>query len=499
VLRTATDRVAILLNEGTPTHLLPPEILTRILYLAVDHGSEEHAEQIIPLTHVCRYWRTLLLSYPRIWSTLRMKPGNPSVISEWLARSQNVPLTVLAEFTDTYDHPPCRYQDPTAALTSTVDLKVCPRHRAVLSLDQILPHCSRIRDLNIVVRWSDSHWMDGDHGGEPPLLYHHFFKETLPNLQRLDFRATHTEQTRYAIPIPDHLFAGGLPGLKELKYLGVNGGLTGTVKNLVSCEIGVWWGSAGPAMISPEELQTLFNNNQTVKSLIIGECEFFYDSDPWVPTATSMTDLEYLEIHCPVSSDLEKIVKCIHAPRLGDLDTVQLSFSGSSIRVVATDSSGHTFEFSQSNTSDLDFHPLRHLGADITTLRLGQGSTLQRLDEGTALCEFLRSLNAVQVLEFDGAIASAENVLSNVLSITGVFPGLRVIRVAVGRDDCKGTLQLLSVVLRLRMEEGNQFTTIEPLLAEGEGGLGQELCAEWERHCEAEGIHNFWSKYLPLS
>ena len=184
VLKAATGRVANLLNEGTPTYRLPPEILARILYLAVDHGSEEHAGQVIPLTHVCQYWRTLLLSYPRMWSTLCMKPGNPIVISEWLTRSQNAPLTVIAEFTDAYEHPPCRYEDlATATLADTFDLDVCPRHEAVLSLDQLLPHRSRIRDLTILFHSSDPDWDDGDHG-EPELLHHHFFKNGLPNLQR---------------------------------------------------------------------------------------------------------------------------------------------------------------------------------------------------------------------------------------------------------------------------------------------------------------------------
>ena len=240
VLRTAIERVENLLNEGTPTHRLPPEIMTRILSLAVDHGSEEHTKQIIPLTHVCRYWRTLLLSYPRTWSTLCLKPGNPAIISEWLSRSQGVPLTVVAEFTDAYEHPPCRYKDSAkATLADTYDLEVCPRHKAALSLDQLLPHRSRIRDLDILIRSSDPLWGDEDHRGEPPLLYHHFFKKTLPNLHRLDLRATHIEETRFTIPIPALLFGGVLlPRLKELKYLGVNGGLTWTAMNLVSCEIG---------------------------------------------------------------------------------------------------------------------------------------------------------------------------------------------------------------------------------------------------------------------
>ena len=87
----------------------PSELLTRIFDLAVERGSGEHAKQVAPLTHVCQYWRTVLLSYPRIWSTVCMKPGNPSFISEWLARSQEVPLTVIAEFADPYSHIVCSY------------------------------------------------------------------------------------------------------------------------------------------------------------------------------------------------------------------------------------------------------------------------------------------------------------------------------------------------------------------------------------------------------
>ena len=263
MLGAATRRVANLLNEGTPTYRLPPEILTRILYIAVDHGSEEHTDQVTPLMHVCRYWRTLLLSYPRMWSTLCMKPGNPSLISEWLARSQKVPLTVIAEFSDAYEHPPCRYRDSaTAALANIYDHEVCPRHEAILSLDQLLPHRSRIHDLDILIRSSDPDWEDGGHESEPRLLNHCFFRETLPNLQHLDFRATHVEQERYMIPVPNSLFAGELPCLKELKYLGVHGDLTERAKNMISCEIGYWSGSAGPSIFSHEELETLLTTTK---------------------------------------------------------------------------------------------------------------------------------------------------------------------------------------------------------------------------------------------
>ena len=501
VLRIATRRVSVLLNEYSPTYRLPPEILTRILSLAVDHGSEEHAKQIIPLTHVCRYWRTLILSYPRMWSTLCMKPGNPVVISEWLARSQNVPLTIIAEFTDAYEHPLCRYQDSeTAVLENPRVLRVCPRHKAILSLDQLLPHHSRIHDLKILFHSSDPDWADDDHRDEALLFYHRFFEETLPNLQCLDFRATHVEQQRYTIPIPAHLFAGKLPRLKELKYLGATEGLMETARDLAVCKIGHWSGSVGPTVVSQEDLQTLFSNNKTVRSLTLNELQFFTPVHPFT-TITPMTDLKFLKIHCPIHSDLEIILKSIHIPQFKSLDTVRLSLQYSVVRAVATDGFGHTFEFLQAAAgSGPNFYPLRHLGANITTLRLDQGMTLERLDERPGLYEIFRSLDAVRVLEFDGTIVSAKSVLYNVVSIPRVLPGLRVIRVAIGWDECKEVLENLATAARLRMEMGNPIATIEPFsveglekCADGEGGLGQELRAEWEKHYEARDVQNFLS------
>ena len=494
MLRTAAGHVANFLNEGTPTYQLPPEILTRILYLAVDHGSEEHARQIIPLSHVCRYWRSLLLANPRMWSTLSMKPGNPDVISEWLARNQTVPLTIIAEFVDEYNHPTCRYQDSeTATLADTHDLGVCSRHKAVLSLDQLLPHRSRIYDLTLLIHSSDPNFDDGFHRGEPVLLYHLFFSEPLPNLQRLDLRATHVEGTRYTIPIPEFIFRGYLPRLRELTYLGVVGGLSRTAMNLVSCEIGYWSGSAGNSVIVAEELQTLFNKNGTLQSLIITQGGFFANSESWVPTPAPMMDLKYLEIQCLINNGLEKIVDCIHAPQFKNLDTVQLSLEFSTITMVATDSSGHTFKFSQYIDDDTEFFSLRHLGAVITTLRLDQGQTL-RLDQGSEVYDFFQTLDTVQVLELAGEIDSVKTVLSDVVSIAGVFPRLRTIRIAISQDDCEEALRLLAAASRLRMEKGSPLTTIEPLLAECENGLGQEFRVEWEKHYEAVSMQNFLSR-----
>ena len=146
-----------------------------------------------------------------------------------------------------------------------------------------------------------------------------------------------------------------------------------------------------------------------------------------------------------MSDDLERILNCIDAPQFMNLDTVQLSHALCCFDVVATDSLGHTFQLSQFAEYCIKFYPLQQFGAVITTLRLGP--TLWRFKDSVS-SEFLRSLDAVQALEFDGTMV---DYVQEVLSVTGVFPGLKVMRVAVSRVDCEGAFKHLAVVSFLRV------------------------------------------------
>jgi len=196
-----------------------------------------------------------------------------------------------------------------------------------------------------------------------------------------------------------------------------------------------------------------------------------------------MIDLKFLKIHCHIPGDLEAILKSIHVPQFKSLDTVQLSLS-SSLRAVATDDFGHTFEFLQSTVDGPNFYPLRHFGAEVTTLRLDRGMTLDELGCWPGLFVFFRSLGVVRVLEFDGAVSSVKTVFFDILSIPGVFLGLKIIRVVIGWDSCKDALELLAALSRQRMDEGIPLAAIEPISAGGGcgGALDPELRAEWEKH-----------------
>ena len=282
-----------------------------------------------------------------------------------------------------------------------------------------------------------------------------------------------------------------MPRLKELKYLGVVRGLVETVKNLTSCEIGSWSESSGPTIIPPDQLRVFLNNNKALKSLTINGFESFA-REHWQSTATPMTNLEFLKIECYFGAQFEQNLRFIYAPQFKCLHTVRLSLP-SITQAVATDSSGHTFQFVWFSEDNLRFKPLQHFGAVITTLRSDRGITLGQLTGKPAFPDFFRSLDAIQVLEFPGSVAGYIHVA---LSEAGILPGLRVIRVAVGLDDCERSLRVLAHILRRRLGQGNPLMVIEPLLAEGEDELEQSLRVEWEEGYRLQNIQDLLSNRL---
>ncbi|KAH9943810.1 hypothetical protein B0H21DRAFT_474686 [Amylocystis lapponica] len=93
---------------------IPDDVLHEIFYLVVASsrtlGEYRHTKQNgsgsimgIALSHVCRYWRTMALSSPQLWTFFHIVAHTkPAMLREFLARSGMAPLTVLFEGPDTY-------------------------------------------------------------------------------------------------------------------------------------------------------------------------------------------------------------------------------------------------------------------------------------------------------------------------------------------------------------------------------------------------------------
>lgn len=77
-----------------PVNRLPPEIISRIARDVPDNNAED-VKSIIPSTHVCRYWRTSIVSAPEIWTLISSKSRGLATLS--LERSKEAPLQICLD------------------------------------------------------------------------------------------------------------------------------------------------------------------------------------------------------------------------------------------------------------------------------------------------------------------------------------------------------------------------------------------------------------------
>lgn len=151
-----------------------------------------------------------------------------------------------------------------------------------------------------------------------------------------------------------------------------------TVNKPTSREIGFWLRSAGP----PPSTRQVPGVPQQQQNLPVADDQRVRVSCRWPPIPTAIpADLKLLRIGCPTDK-FDGILGCIYIPQFKNLDTIYSSLTLHYIEAAVTDDSGHAFGFSQFIGDGLNFHPLRHFGAVIMTLRLDQ--SLRRLDEPAA-------------------------------------------------------------------------------------------------------------------
>ena len=81
-------------NALQSVNRLPPEILSRIARGVPDNCAQD-ARPIIPLTHVCRYWRESIVSAPENWTLISSRSKALTALS--LERSKEAPLRMYLD------------------------------------------------------------------------------------------------------------------------------------------------------------------------------------------------------------------------------------------------------------------------------------------------------------------------------------------------------------------------------------------------------------------
>jgi hypothetical protein len=91
------QHIRVLRNHARPIGRLPPELLSMIFELVTtppEYDSTPTLRDVISLTHVCRYWRTILLNSNSVWSDVYLKGQDPGLISQQLERCGDAALNV---------------------------------------------------------------------------------------------------------------------------------------------------------------------------------------------------------------------------------------------------------------------------------------------------------------------------------------------------------------------------------------------------------------------
>ena len=83
-------------NRLRPVNRLPPEIISYIARWILQAEGEPHTKALIPLTHVCQYWRDSIVSTPGNWT--RIWNGRWKLAELSLERAKAAPLDIVLTF-----------------------------------------------------------------------------------------------------------------------------------------------------------------------------------------------------------------------------------------------------------------------------------------------------------------------------------------------------------------------------------------------------------------
>lgn len=91
-------------NDELPVNRLPVEIFTLICNLSFPfdpelvHSDNRDTLYVMKLTHVCRRWRSVLISSPAFWTNFHVVKHSPKFVAECLQRSKTLPIHVSLDW-----------------------------------------------------------------------------------------------------------------------------------------------------------------------------------------------------------------------------------------------------------------------------------------------------------------------------------------------------------------------------------------------------------------
>ena len=288
-------------------HKIPAEILLKIIRLIIPPRTREGVRGLSKLTHVCRFWRSVFINQPRMWSTIfATQQDSRGFVEMCVERSQATALDVTV---DAYlwgrTRPGCSCDRDERKRLLPNERNPCEWHFAFEAL-AIPEHSKRIRTLDVGFRRSY-------YGTTVELVLGscRFFGSSFPQLATLGWDAGFTEHSKYTFS--RSLFT---PTIRSLSFNGYWGDFFTQANNLTSLTLaGCRYG------IDAEAFRMFMLSNQSLESLSLDIYHFKGDlNGPPVilPNLKSFT----------LQFSPEFVSKIVRVPALQHLSSLEVSLEG---------------------------------------------------------------------------------------------------------------------------------------------------------------------------
>ena len=288
--------------------------------------------EIVKMTQVCQYWRSTLISYPHLWSTIFVQKLHKDFVVACLKRSQGVPLTVCLRLTSGNLHPSdiAMFEVVRASSGLRIDEKN-PSHRRT-SLDPLLEvdHIRRIRKLDVHLSMlNDDDLRDSGRNIKDALGGVEFFTSPLPALESFSFYADQLYPIKSHPKLPEDIFSWeSLPPTK-LRHLALHGCIhrpTPSIRNLTSFELSGSRYAAYSVKLDQNTFLPFISASPSLVSLSLAHCTFPDREGLSEVTPVTLTELRSLRLIW--ACELPSFPSLIDVPAFKTLSSLRVQETG---------------------------------------------------------------------------------------------------------------------------------------------------------------------------
>ena len=427
------------------------------------------------LTHVCRYWRGVLLSYPKIWTNIFARRDTVDFFSECLLRSKTLPIHLNFHYHMEWDGPSgCSCEIPSSLVSRHVR---CPHVRARKTAELFGQHGprERLRSLDLLIFFSD---LTEAGSIEPEDAT--FFNRPLPELQTLRLVCLDAAQSNEEIFIGDNVFSRELPKLQHLSLVHCWSGLTSWVVGLTSFHLEF---RHSRYISSTEFLAFLVHNSRTLEVLSLDNIVTSSgDAGNKSVTLANLKELKLKRIADPVG-----LFTHFALPMFENLNTLRVRFSDGMATFSATNDSGAILQVIESEEDPPSCYTgglASHQWTQISTLDLD----LDGLQEssGFDVGDLYRSIPSLEAMEIRTASHLREIFLPLLPTEQVLHPSLKLLRLPVSREAQGEVFSALTTITYGRKAMGCVIWDVECICDEN----CEENSSQWAIHCEKNGFSN---------